>query len=127
MLEHNSNHYTITTQYANDPVNVNRVLSRIVLSNVKHDNAGTYTCQCVYNPKVIVDDKDVVSESASFCLEVKPDQQVKPGQRYDIKSSYVLQFPLDRPFLASYNWGGNISDAFDLAFDILEKTKEKEI
>ena len=71
LLEHDSSHYTMTTQYGSDPVNVNHVLSRITLTNVKHDNAGTYTCQCVYNPKVIVDDQAVVSEAASFCLKVK--------------------------------------------------------
>ena len=88
LLEHNSSHYTMTTQYGNDPANINRVLSRIVLSNVKHDNAGTYICQCAYNPKVIVDDKDVVSEAASVCLKVKS------GQQYDKKSSYVLSISI---------------------------------
>ena len=111
----------MTTQYGSDPVNFNCVLSRIVLSNVAHDNAGTYTCQCVYNPKVIIDDKDVVSEAASICLKVN-----KPGQWY--KSSYVLQFPLNRLPLVVDN-GGNCSIDTCGAFDILvlQKTKEKEI
>ena len=83
LLKHNSSHCTMITQYGNDPVNFNRVLSRITLLNVKPNNTGTYTCQCVYNSKVIVNDEEgIVSEAANFCLKVKPYIKVKPGQEY---------------------------------------------
>ena len=80
LLKHNSSHYTMITQYGNGPINLNRVLSRITLSNVVPDNAGTYACQCGYNSSVINEKENVVSEAANFCLRVKPDHNtVKSG------------------------------------------------
>ena len=125
LLEHDSSHYTIITHYGSDPVNFNRVLSRITLSNVIPDNAGTYTCQCAYNPKIF-NDKDVVSEAANFCLKVKP------GQEYI--RFLVFYFPLDRlPTGIYYNncsrGDNSVIDGcggFDIIL-LLEKTKEQEL
>ena len=125
LLEHDSSHYTMITQYGSDPVNFNRVLSRITLSNVIHDNAGTYTCQCAYNPK-FVNDKGIVSDAANFCLKVKP------GQEYI--RFLVFYFPLDRLPTDVYNnnnssRGNSTIDGcggFDIVL-LLEKTKEQEL
>ena len=59
------------THYGNDPRNLKHVLSKLILSNLKPDHAGTYTCQCVYSSKVYVSGKDNIgSEAASFCVKV---------------------------------------------------------
>ena len=46
-LQHNSDHYTMTTEYGTDPINANRIVSKPQISNVAFDDAGTYICQCV--------------------------------------------------------------------------------
>ena len=84
LLEHNSSHYTIITQYNNS----NRVLSRLTLLSVSHDNTGTYTCQCAFNSSVV--DKEVVSEAANFCLNVKS------GQHY-CGRIFCIYFYINRP------------------------------
>ena len=70
-LQHNSAHYTMTTKYGTDPANANHVLSKIQLSNVALDNAGTYSCQCVYNRSTIYSKHTFDSETKSFHLKVK--------------------------------------------------------
>ena len=73
-LQHNSDHYTMITMNGTDPINANRILSKLKISNVASDNAGTYTCQCVYNASTIYDEKTFYSETASFHLKVKSGQ-----------------------------------------------------
>ena len=68
-LQNNSSHYTMLTDYGTDPINANSVLSRLLLSNVVAENAGTYTCQCGYNSHVIYN-KGIVSDTGKFCLKV---------------------------------------------------------
>ena len=71
--QNNSSHYTVVTKYGIDPLHRNSVLSRLILSNLKPDNAGIYTCQCVYSSNVYVNGKDNIgSEAASFCVKVDP-------------------------------------------------------
>ena len=77
-LKHNSSHYTLTTRYGNDPINVNHVLSKLLLSDVIPDNAGTYVCQCSYSQIIYNKNNHVTSGANSFCLNVKP--HVKPGE-----------------------------------------------
>ena len=75
LIRHDSNHYTITTYYGNDPININHVFSKLTLSKATHDNTGTYTCQCAYNRMSIDSDnphKNIVSNPVSFCIKVKP-------------------------------------------------------
>ena len=57
------------TDYGTDPINANSVLSRLILSNVVAENAGTYTCQCGYHSHVIYN-KGIVSDTGNFCLKV---------------------------------------------------------
>ena len=73
-LQYNSTHYTMTTEFGTDPANVNRILSKLILSNVVADNAGTYTCQCVYNREMMYSKGTVYSETKIFYLEVKSGQ-----------------------------------------------------
>ena len=77
-LQHNSSHYTLITKY--DPFNPNHVLSTLILSNVVSDNAGTYTCQCVYNSDIIYSKEIFYSGTKSFNVTVKP--KVESGQHY---------------------------------------------
>ena len=77
-LQHNSSHYIIITEYGYDPINPNHVLSRLILSNVVSDNAGIYTCQCVYNRDIIYSKGIFYSGTESFNVKVKP--KVESGQ-----------------------------------------------
>ena len=73
LLKENLSHYTIITKPGGDPRNLNRVLSRLILSNLTSDNGGTYTCQCVYNSTAIAGHKDnMFSKANSYCLKVNP-------------------------------------------------------
>ena len=73
-LQHNSDHYTMVTINGTDPINANRILSKLKISNVASDNAGTYTCRCVYNTSTIYGEKTFYSETGSFRLKVKSGQ-----------------------------------------------------
>ena len=77
-LEHNSSHYTMITEYGTDPANADRILSRLILSNVALDNAGTYTCQCIYNRDIIYSKETFCSGAESFRVKVRPRE--KSGQ-----------------------------------------------
>ena len=74
-LQHNSSHFTIINKYGYDPINPNHVLSRLILSNVVPDNAGTYTCQCVYNRDIIYSKETFSSGAKNFYLKVNPTGQ----------------------------------------------------
>ena len=56
------------TEYGTDLINANHVSSKLVISNVTADNIGTYTCQCGYD--LINYNRDIVSNTTSFCLTV---------------------------------------------------------
>ena len=74
LLEQNSSHYTMITKPGYDPINLNRVLSRLILSNLVSDNSGTYSCQCAYNSTAIAGHNHVVSKANNYCLKVNPGQ-----------------------------------------------------
>ena len=73
LLEQNSSHYTMITDFGSDPTNPNRVVSKLILSKVIPDNTGTYTCQCAYNSEV-VNHEGVTSQASSFYIKVKSGQ-----------------------------------------------------
>ena len=79
-LQHNSAHYTMITEYGTDPANANGIMSRLILLNVAPDDAGTYTCQCVYNSDIIYNKEMFCSGTERFHVKVKP--KVKSGQHY---------------------------------------------
>ena len=89
-LKHNSSRHTMTTEYGTDPANAKRILSRLILSNVVPDDAGTYTCQCVYNSDIIYNKETFCSGTESFHVKVKP--KVKSGQHYYYEVSCALVF-----------------------------------
>ena len=74
-LQHNSDHYTMTTESGTDPINANQILSKLQISNVASDDAGTYICQCVYNKSTIYGEETFYSGAGSFHLKVKSGQQ----------------------------------------------------
>ena len=69
-LHHNSSHYTMTTTHGN----ANYVISRLNLSDVSPEHAGTYSCQCVYNRDKIYGKGEFHSRAKSFHLKVKSGQ-----------------------------------------------------
>ena len=71
-LQNKSNRYTMITEYGTDPVNTNHVSSRLILSTVVPDNAGNYTCQCIYNRDIIYSEGEVRLRAETFHLKVKP-------------------------------------------------------
>ena len=73
-LQHSSSHYIMSTEYGYDPINPNHVLSRLMLSNVVLDNAGTYTCQCLYNSDKLYTKGTFYSRAETFHLKVIPGQ-----------------------------------------------------
>ena len=72
ILDDNSSHYEMITKYGTDPANTYHILSVLNLLSIATENAGNYTCQCIYNTSTLYSKEQFYSEAKSFHLKIKP-------------------------------------------------------
>jgi len=70
LIEKNTSHYALTTEYNYKYFNPDQVKSTLIISNATIDISGRYTCWCEYNESMIYGNKKITSSPSSVSLTI---------------------------------------------------------